>query len=29
MNHQTRPRRTPANPFREAVLRWVSGTGLS
>jgi hypothetical protein len=27
MNHQTRPRRTPANPFREAVLRWVSGTG--
>jgi hypothetical protein len=27
VNHQTSPRRTPANPAMEAVMRWVSGTG--
>src|SRR5947199_6504206 len=27
MNRQTRPRRTPANPVMEALMRWVSGTG--
>jgi hypothetical protein len=27
MNHQTRPRRTPANPAMEVLMRWVSGTG--
>ena len=27
MNHQTSPRRTPANPVMEALMHWVSGTG--